>query len=244
MMEKEESNIKEINEDNKEPQDNVIEQKIEDNKQEEKIEPQDNVIEQKIENNKQEEKIDPQDNVIEQKTENNKQEKKIEPQDNVIEQKIEKNKQEKKIEPQKKILQKIIKKNSKEDNEKNETKSFATSLEQETNINLTLPTCSNISELSKSVDANKPNQQQKQKLGLMSRTKSWMGNIWQSMKKVNVKKFWHKAEYIEYKTANGDIIKIPKKKLNLKKKKNINNKSKQIPQNIGEGNYYGIHYNF
>ena len=116
-------------------------------------------------------------------------------------------------------------------------------MEAETNINLTLPTISNISELNKSTKVQN-DQQQKQKLSLMSRTKSWMGNIWQSMKKVNVKNFWPKAEFIEYKTANGDIIKIPKKKLNLKKKKNLNNRTKQLSQNIGEGSYYGIHYNF
>ena len=158
--------------------------------------------------------------------------------------KKENKKQEKKIEPQQQITLKIIKKNSKEDSEKNETRSCSTVMEAETNINLTIPNYSNISELNKSTGIEKDNQKQKQKLGLMSRTKSWMGNIWQSMKKVNVKKFWQKAEFIEYKTANGDIIKIPKKKLNLKKKKNLNNRTKQLSQNIGEGSYYGIHYNF
>ena len=47
------------------------------------------------------------------------------------------------------------------------------------------------------------------------KTKRWAGTIWSY---VNVKNYFPKAEYIEYRNANGDMVKIPKKKIPLKKK--------------------------
>ena len=38
---------------------------------------------------------------------------------------------------------------------------------------------------------------------------------------MNIKNYFQKAEYIEYKNANGDIVKIPKKKIPLKKKPKV-----------------------
>ena len=48
------------------------------------------------------------------------------------------------------------------------------------------------------------------------KTKRWAGTVWSY---VNIKNYFPKAEYIEYRNANGDMVKIPKKKLPLKKKK-------------------------
>ena len=48
------------------------------------------------------------------------------------------------------------------------------------------------------------------------KTKRWAGTIWSY---VNVKNYFPKAEYMEYRNANGDMVKIPKKKIPLKKKK-------------------------
>ena len=38
---------------------------------------------------------------------------------------------------------------------------------------------------------------------------------------MNIKKYFPKTEYIEYRNANGDMVKIPKKKLPLKKKPKV-----------------------
>ena len=51
--------------------------------------------------------------------------------------------------------------------------------------------------------------------GFLQKTKRWAGNVWSY---INIKNYFPKAEYIEYKNANGDIVKIPKKKIPLKKK--------------------------
>ena len=48
------------------------------------------------------------------------------------------------------------------------------------------------------------------------KTKRWAGTIWSY---VNVKNYFPKTEYTEYRNANGDMVKIPKKKIPLKKKK-------------------------
>ena len=60
--------------------------------------------------------------------------------------------------------------------------------------------------------------------GFLQKTKRWAGNIWSY---VNVKNYFPKAEYIEYKNANGDIVKIPKKKIPLKKKPKIEEDTEQ-----------------
>ena len=193
-----------------------------------KNEPQDQITEEKIDSHEQDEKNEPQ------------------PQDQTIEVKNENIEKEIKNEPQKEDTRNKILKNSNEEEEKNDTRSYVSSpMEAETIIQLTIPTYSahlNIAELNKNEDTNKESQQKKQKLGLLGRTKSWMENVWHSMKKANVKKLWAKAEYIEYKTATGEIRKIPKKKLNLKKNKANNTKSRQIPQDLRDGCYYGLHY--
>ena len=69
---------------------------------------------------------------------------------------------------------------------------------------------SNLSESSKLDNKN---------LTFAGKTKQWAGNFWNSIKNI---KIFPKTEYQEYRNANGDIVKIPKKKLPLKKKKNIN----------------------
>lgn len=61
------------------------------------------------------------------------------------------------------------------------------------------------------------------KLTFTGKIKQRAGSIWSSIKKINIKNMFPKAEYIEYKNANGDIVKIPKKKIPLKKKKKIKN---------------------
>ena len=63
------------------------------------------------------------------------------------------------------------------------------------------------------------NNSQKSKSNFGGKAKQWAGNIWNSIKKINLKKIFPKAEYQEFRNANGDIVKIPKNKLPLKKKK-------------------------
>ena len=48
------------------------------------------------------------------------------------------------------------------------------------------------------------------------KTKRWAGTVWHY---VNIKNYFPKTEYIEYRNCNGDMVKIPKKKLPLKKKR-------------------------
>ena len=48
------------------------------------------------------------------------------------------------------------------------------------------------------------------------KTKRWAGTVWNY---VNIKNYFPKTEYIEYRNCNGDIVKIPKKKLPLKNKR-------------------------
>ena len=66
------------------------------------------------------------------------------------------------------------------------------------------------------VEVNKSDEQPKETF--FGKTKRWAGNIWSKM---NIKNYFPKQEYIEYKNANGIIMKIPKKKIPLKKKPNI-----------------------
>ena len=73
------------------------------------------------------------------------------------------------------------------------------------------------------------------------KTKQWAGNFWTSIK--NIKNIFPKTEYEEYRNANGDIVKIPKKKIPLKKKKqindNVNNRISQ-EQNKVVSTYHGV----
>ena len=54
------------------------------------------------------------------------------------------------------------------------------------------------------------------KVSFSDKTKQWAGNVWNSIKKINIKNMFPKTEYEEYRNANGDIVKIPKKKIPLK----------------------------
>ena len=47
------------------------------------------------------------------------------------------------------------------------------------------------------------------------KTKRWAETVWNY---VNIKNYFPKTEYIEYRNCNGDMVKIPTKKLSLKKK--------------------------
>ena len=49
------------------------------------------------------------------------------------------------------------------------------------------------------------------------KTKKWAGNVWSY---VNIANYFPKTEYKEYRNFNGDWVKIPVKKIPLKKKKN------------------------
>ena len=82
------------------------------------------------------------------------------------------------------------------------------------------------------------------KLTFTGKIKQRAGSIWSSIKKINIKNMFPKAEYIEYKNANGDIVKIPKKKIPLKKKKKIKNdinnkisKEQNTPENTNAFTY-------
>ena len=52
------------------------------------------------------------------------------------------------------------------------------------------------------------------------KTKRWAGTIWSYM---NIKNYFPKQEFKEYRNSNGDIVRIPKKKLPLKKIKKQDN---------------------
>ena len=71
---------------------------------------------------------------------------------------------------------------------------------------------------------NENNQNQKVNEGFLQKTKRWAGNVWSYM---NIKNYFPKPEYIEYKNANGDIVKIPKKKIPLKKKPKVEEDEEQ-----------------
>ena len=75
-------------------------------------------------------------------------------------------------------------------------------------------------------ETNSAKANEKKDIGFMGKTKQWASNFWNSMKNFNIKNIFPKTEYIEYRNFNGDMVKIPKKKLPLKKKKineNVNN---------------------
>ena len=78
---------------------------------------------------------------------------------------------------------------------------------------------------SNETDSNNSNKEDiKQKRTFAGKTKVWAGTVWSSIKKINIKNIFLKTEYQEYRNANGDIVKIPKKKIPLKKKKQPDNK--------------------
>ena len=50
------------------------------------------------------------------------------------------------------------------------------------------------------------------KLSFSDKTKQWAGNVWNSIKKINIKNMFPKTEYQEYRNVNGDMVRIPKKR--------------------------------
>lgn len=87
------------------------------------------------------------------------------------------------------------------------------------NLNKSLPnikTQPTIMELSEG-DRGQNKDQQKQNVGFFGRTKNWAGNVWRTMTNFNFGRLWQRPEFEECYDASGNIIKIPKKKLPLKK---------------------------
>ena len=66
------------------------------------------------------------------------------------------------------------------------------------------------------------------KKSFAGKTKKWAGNVWNSLKNIKLKKIFPKQEFKEFRNANGDLVKIPVKKIPLKKKKELNNNTKMI----------------
>ena len=62
---------------------------------------------------------------------------------------------------------------------------------------------------------NIPNDQSGTNESFYQKTKRWAGTVWGY---VNIANYFPKTEYLEYRNANGDMVKVPKKKLPLKKK--------------------------
>ena len=62
----------------------------------------------------------------------------------------------------------------------------------------------------------------KKSKSFVGKTKDWAGNMWNSIKNIKFKNMFAKAEFKEFRNANGDIVKIPVKKIPLKKKKENN----------------------
>ena len=87
----------------------------------------------------------------------------------------------------------------------------------------TIPKDTASTSTSTETDSNNSNKEDlKPKRTFAGKTKVWAGNVWSSIKKMNIKNMFPKTEYHEYRNANGDIVKVPKKKLPLKKKKQLN----------------------
>ena len=101
-------------------------------------------------------------------------------------------------------------------------------------------------------DSNNSNKEEiKQKRTFAGKTKVWAGNVWSSIKKINIKNIFLKTEYQEYRNANGDLVKIPKKKMPLKKKKQpdntilnkISNEQNKIVKSTYDGVAIGLYLN-
>ena len=83
---------------------------------------------------------------------------------------------------------------------------------------------------------------QSKKKSFAVKTKEWAGNMWSSLKKINFKNMFAKAEFKEFRNANGDIVRIPVKKIPLKKKKEVHEITKNIiskEQNRIINDYHG-----
>ena len=86
------------------------------------------------------------------------------------------------------------------------------------------PTPENLNKISKNAESistqtESNNSQIVKKKTFVGRTKEWAGNVWNSIKKFEFKKIFAKTEYKIFRNANGDLVKIPVKKIPLKKKK-------------------------
>ena len=86
------------------------------------------------------------------------------------------------------------------------------------NINKISQQTSSISTLPEEINSQKKGNITKKKT-FVGRTKEWAGNVWNSIKKFEFKKIFAKTEYKIFRNANGDLVKIPVKKIPLKKKK-------------------------
>ena len=62
----------------------------------------------------------------------------------------------------------------------------------------------------------------------IGRTKEWAGNVWNSIKKFQFRKIFAKPEYKVFRNSNGDLVKIPVKKIPLKKKQENALREKRI----------------
>ena len=60
-----------------------------------------------------------------------------------------------------------------------------------------------------------PKEVQSQNESFLQKTKRWAGNVWSY---INIANYFPKTEYKEYRNTNGDWVKIPVKKIPLKKK--------------------------
>ena len=87
------------------------------------------------------------------------------------------------------------------------------------------------------VSIHKPPEEPKETF--LGKTKRWAGTVWSKM---NIKNYFPKQEYIEYKNANGLIMKIPKKKLPLKKKPNIDPTVKKDNNDVRRSSNKMINY--
>jgi len=108
----------------------------------------------------------------------------------------------------------------------------------------TISTSTGTESVSSQQDNNSTNSNINKPKTFAGKTKQWAGNVWTSIKNIkNIKNIFPKTEYEEYRNANGDIVKIPKKKIPLKKKKqindNVNNRIAQ-EQNKVVSTYHGV----
>ena len=88
-------------------------------------------------------------------------------------------------------------------------------------------------------DENSTNSKKKSFAG---KTKEWAGNMWNSIKSFNFKNIFPKQEFKEFRNANGDMVRIPVKKIPLKKKTELNENVKNRiseEQNKIISNYHG-----
>ena len=73
------------------------------------------------------------------------------------------------------------------------------------------------------------------------KTKRWAGTAWSY---INIKNYFPKTEYKEYRNINGDMVKVPIKKLPLKKKPKVELTGEQyivnkiVDKNNNQLNYY------